>query len=364
MTMNDIAAVVVEYMTTLPNGVAISTSDAVDRIWGCEFLSGGKYRISDEIVDTMELFSLDALIRKTAGEKGLVLESSDYSSVPTGLPFSIPYVVYNDEGNTKEHGCHLIFQKEGKHTMTWFHLTKVVYSREYGDPTLPKLADMVSSTPDPCKDIILDYLGEHCIAGCPGIEYDVVDPKVVIGHGHLYADDKYFWTDCFANYVRKYNIPIPTDFRAHILEKYRSRKIRHVKHRLLNSISVTNQLSEDHCYAISIDQYGNVRYQNSLDCPREISFKIKPEDAEYIVHPITESFFCYDQQPTVPQPNSGYRWKIEFCSAKGIAYKAEGWPGEPEWRSKGVRDMFEFIERWTGKNLGSRYIGIINSKLR
>ena len=85
--------------------------------------------------------------------------------------------------------------------MTWFHLTEVVYSQEYGDPTLPKLVEMVSDTPDPCKDLILDYLGQHYVAGCPGIEYDVINQKKVIGYGHIFCDDKYFWDDCFTNYV-------------------------------------------------------------------------------------------------------------------------------------------------------------------
>ena len=42
--------------------------------------------------------------------------------------------------------------------------------------------------------------------------------------------------------------------------------------------------------------------------------------------------------------------------AKGLADKIEGWPGEPEWRRKSICDMFKFIERETGKDLGSRFM--------
>lgn len=353
MTIREISFIVAEYLEALPNGAVISTTEALDRIFGCKFIRGGNCLLADEIIDSMLLFDIDDEIDRLAAEKGIILDSSYCAGVPVGLPYNIPCAVIKDDRSSYAKQPHFLFQKEGKHTMTWFHLTEVVYSKEYGDPTLPKLADMVSNTPDPHKDIILDYLREHCIAGCPGIVYDVVKPDDVIGHGHLYSDDKYFWDDCFTNYVRKYNIPVPSNFRTHILENYTSRKIRHAKHRLLKKIVLIHEPSADQRYSIAIDVHGNVHYENSSDHPNMQSFSIDSRDADYIVHPITESLFCYDIPPVVPMPDNGYRWSIDFYNAKGHVCKIEGWPGEPQERYASIRRLFEFIERETGKDLGT-----------
>ena len=91
----------------------------------------------------------------------------------------------------------------------------------------------------------------------------------------------------------------------------------------------------------------------NLDGTGDIFFAIAPKEADYIIHPLTESFFCYDEGPNGSPMVDGYHWEIEFYNAKGLVRKAEGWPGEPKWRHKAVRDMCKFIERWTGKDLGS-----------
>ena len=171
MTIREIASIVTEYLETLPCGTVIATIEAIDQIFGCEFIGGGNWLLADEIMDSMLLFDIDDEIHQLAAEKGIVLDSSYCAGASVGLPYNIPRVVLKDDRLPYAKQPHFLFQKEGKHTMTWFHLIKVAYSQEYGDPTLPKLADMVSDTPDPHKDIILDYLSEHCIAGCPGIVY-------------------------------------------------------------------------------------------------------------------------------------------------------------------------------------------------
>ena len=102
MMISDVVNAVVEYLATLPDGTTISTSDAVDRTLGCKFLTGGRYRIGDEIVDTMGFFDIDAAIRKTAGEKGFVLDSTYCAGVPVGLPFNIPYTVTKADAVKKE----------------------------------------------------------------------------------------------------------------------------------------------------------------------------------------------------------------------------------------------------------------------
>ena len=240
--------------------------------------------------------------------------------------------------------------------MTWFHLTKVVFSMEYGDPSLPKLADLVSDAPDPCKDLILDYLGMNCIAACPGMLDDVITPDEIIGCGHLYADDKYYWTDCFANYVRKYNIPVPSEFRAHILKNYKVRKSKHVKHRLLRSIQITNRPRPDCFYTIHIHQDGSVQYATTSAFIEESHFTINPEDADYIVHPITETFFCYDEGTAGEAVQNGYWWKMSFFNGKGLVHTIEGFPGEADWRYTNFRELLEFVEWQTGKDLGSKFM--------
>jgi hypothetical protein len=60
---------------------------------------------------------------------------------------------------------------------------QVRYSFEHGDETLPHLKDLVSEVEDPEKTGI------------------------------------YFWNDAFINYVDRYNIPVPEEFRNHILKK-------------------------------------------------------------------------------------------------------------------------------------------------
>ena len=53
---------------------------------------------------------------------------------------------------------------------------QVNYSYEHGDETLPRLADLVSQTPDPEKRKIMAYLKTHCILTCPGVIYDEITP--------------------------------------------------------------------------------------------------------------------------------------------------------------------------------------------
>lgn len=88
-------------------------------------------------------------------------------------------------------------------------LLKVRYSYEHGSKKLPPIKELVSATPDSEKELILLYLKTNCIAGCPGIFYDEIQPGNVIGCGHLFSDGTYLWDDIFTNYVEQYNIPVP-----------------------------------------------------------------------------------------------------------------------------------------------------------
>ena len=137
MTIREIASIVTEYLEILPRGTAITTTEALDQIFGCEFIGGGNWLLADEIVDSMLLFDIDDEIHRLAAEKEIVLDSSYCAGFPVGLPYNIPHVELSNDRLPSAKQPHFLFQKEGKHTMTWFHLTKVVYSKEYGVPTLP-----------------------------------------------------------------------------------------------------------------------------------------------------------------------------------------------------------------------------------
>lgn len=100
--INEIASTIVEYLMTLPSGTAISTSDAVDRILGCKFLTGGDYQIGGEPVDTMEFFDIDATVRRLAEKRDLVLDSSAYAGAAVGLPFHIPYIISPTDAQLEE----------------------------------------------------------------------------------------------------------------------------------------------------------------------------------------------------------------------------------------------------------------------
>ena len=93
----------------------------------------------------------------------------------------------------------------------------VLYSYEHGDENLPRLKELVSDIPDPQKDLIIDYLKTNCVMVSPGRVEDEIEPGNRIGSGNTFSDGVYYWNDVFANYVEKYNIPVPNDFRKHIV---------------------------------------------------------------------------------------------------------------------------------------------------
>lgn len=104
----------------------------------------------------------------------------------------------------------------------------VRFAYEYGDKSLPKIKELVCEKPDSQKKIILEYLREHCVICCPGTERDIINPDEIIGYGNIYSDGLYYWTDVFINYVDKYNVPVPAEFRKRIMSNYESRRKRHM----------------------------------------------------------------------------------------------------------------------------------------
>ena len=235
---------------------------------------------------------------------------------------------------------------------------QVNYSYEHGDESLPYLKDLVSETPDPDKSKIVAYLKTHCILACPGRKYDEITPGKVIGSGHIFSDGVYYWNDQFTNYVNRYNIPVPQEFRQHILKNYNYRMKRHVLLRLVDCVELENNTYPGYQYKVSINKDGIIKYQNNTDCKDETYLSIKPDDAAYIINPIMSELFCYDADEHGKPVIDGYHWKLTFYRKGQLVDEIEGWPGEDKWRHGRIKGIVVFAERYIPKNLGSNYMDL------
>ena len=100
---------------------------------------------------------------------------------------------------------------------------QVLYSFEHGDEILSCLKDLVSEVADPERSKILSWLRLYCILVCLGIIHDEIDLDKTIGCGNIFFDGTYFGSDAFRNYVDRYSIPVPQEFREHILQNFTAR---------------------------------------------------------------------------------------------------------------------------------------------
>lgn len=228
------------------------------------------------------------------------------------------------------------------------------FSYEYGDQSLPRLKDMVSPQPDACKSLILDYLRENYTLGCPGIVQDILQPDCVIGDGSLYSDDCYYWPDYFANYVEKYNIPVPPEFREHIINNHSRRKELHLRHSMIKKIVIRNNPRSWEHYCVVINENGGAEYCDSIDCHEPVVYILKPEDAKWIIGPITRDLFCYDMDNHGCAVIDGYHWKIEYYSQKKCEKTGEGWPGEDPWRHNEIKKILLYIKRFIPRDMGTQ----------
>ena len=112
MKIGRIASIVTEYLETLPNGAVISTTEAIDRIFGCKFIEGGKCLLADEKIDSTLLFDIDDEIYRLAAEKGIILDFSYCAGVPVGLPYNIPRVVIKDDRSSYAKQPHFCFREK------------------------------------------------------------------------------------------------------------------------------------------------------------------------------------------------------------------------------------------------------------
>lgn len=233
---------------------------------------------------------------------------------------------------------------------------RVLYSFESGDESLPHLKDLVSDVEDSEKKKIIDYLSTNCGAVNMGPKIrDEINPDCYIGYGYIYSDDKYVWRDTFTNYVKKYNIPVPVDFREHILKNYQSRTKRHIQLKVVNCLEIQNKIDSEHIYKVQINTNGMIKYSNLIST-EEIEIKINPKDAAYIINPITTRLFCYDSEEHGYESETGYHWCMSFYIKDKLIDVVEGWPGEDAWRYSQFKGIVEFAERYIPMELGSKYM--------
>ena len=235
-------------------------------------------------------------------------------------------------------------------------LIEVSYSYEHGDKSLPKLKDLVSDIEDTEKEKILKYLCTNCIYVCSGIIRDEIDPASTIGHGDGFSDGIYLWDDMFINYVKRYNIPVPSGFRNHILNNYENRMNKHKQLEEADSMEIINNPYLGYKYRVHIYKTGIVKYQNIENYKDGVVFRIDKKDAAYIIDPITTEFFCYDSENHGEPMIDGYHWEINYYKGDVLICKVEGRPGEDIWRYKKIKETIQLAERYVKKDLGYKYM--------
>lgn len=229
---------------------------------------------------------------------------------------------------------------------------QVNYSYEHGDESLPLLKNLVSETQDPMKSKLMEYLKTNCIIACPGIIEDEINPGNIIGCGNQYSDGIYFWDDVFFNYVDQYNIPVPEEFRNHILENFDRRMKRHALLQLIDRVEIHNNPYLAFEYNFSIEKSGVIWYRNNTDCKDGAVFLIKADDAQYIINPGMTELFCYDTDEHGVVMIDGHHWEILFYRKDELVDKIEGLSGEDKWRYGKFREIVELSERYIPKALG------------
>ena len=231
----------------------------------------------------------------------------------------------------------------------------VAYSFEHGDESLPHLKDLVSEIEDPEKSKILSYLRIWCPLSCPGIVHDEINPDRVIGDGSIFSDGTYCWNDVFINYINKYNIPVPAEFRTHILNNFSPRMKRHAILRSIDCVEIINDPNSDCHFDARIYRNGIIKYYGN-DGSEDSEFSIDSEDTRYIINPIMTELFCYDADNHGSPDISGYHWKMVFYRKDEVIDIKEGWPKEDRWRYEEAKGIISFAERYIPKELGAGFM--------
>lgn len=154
----------------------------------------------------------------------------------------------------------------------------------------------------------------------------------------------------------KYNIPVPVEFRNHILKNYKQRMRRHLLLKLVDRVVIHNNTYMGRQYEITILKTGTIWYQNNMDCIDGAMLYVRPEDAEYIIDPIMSEIFYYDADDRGTATIDGYHWKLIFYIKHKMIDTIEGWPNEDLWRYREIKHIIEFAERFIPKDMGTRYM--------
>ena len=243
--------------------------------------------------------------------------------------------------------------------LNWKDCKPIIYSYEHGDKNLPRLKELATDIPDPQKDIIIEYLRTNCVAACPGSIKDEIEMGKIIGSGDLFSDALYYWDDVFTNYVEKYNIPVPSDFREHILKNYAKRKKSHALLRLVDRVEIVNNPYLGYHYYVIIQKNGIIKYWNNFEVKGIAVRKINPEHTAYMIDPLFTKLFCYDTGYKGSIVIDGHYWEIKFFSRDKLIKSAEGHTDEAAWRYNEIKSILEFIERYVPCDLGTEYMNLL-----
>lgn len=82
----------VDYLQSLSNGTETTVYEAIKAVRPEAFKRSDVWFDNDLPLEEMELFMITVYIERLAGLRGLVLDSSKYDDMVTGLPFHIPFI--------------------------------------------------------------------------------------------------------------------------------------------------------------------------------------------------------------------------------------------------------------------------------
>lgn len=91
-TINEIANKILVYLENISTGTEICTREVFLCVYGQDFFNNS-CAINGEPIEDFDLIEVDYLVRKIAYRHKLILDSSHYDNMVTGLPHNIPYII-------------------------------------------------------------------------------------------------------------------------------------------------------------------------------------------------------------------------------------------------------------------------------
>jgi len=92
---------------------------------------------------------------------------------------------------------------------------------DHGDPSGPRLVELVRGNPQPEEPKIVNYLRNGILLmGCPGLVSDVLDEDAgIIGPPHIMTDGVWAWPGDLPYYIEKYHLALPDEFLDYLRSK-------------------------------------------------------------------------------------------------------------------------------------------------